>query len=64
MGQSIYRRLPSDARDALVRVAGQQFRSPDDQAALYVVEGLKRAGALPVDSPHRADSSAPVGGRT
>jgi hypothetical protein len=44
-----YIRLPRPAREALYELAEQEWRDPRDQAALFVVEGLRRAGALPSD---------------
>jgi hypothetical protein len=45
--QNIYVKLPSDAADALIRVANREWRHPKEQAALFIVEGLRRDGALP-----------------
>jgi hypothetical protein len=48
---SIYARLPEPAYDALLTVAEQDFRDPREQAAKFIVEGLRRTGALPADMP-------------
>lgn len=48
MGRAVYLALPDDIREALVRVAEREYRDPRDQAALFVVDGLRRANALPV----------------
>jgi hypothetical protein len=36
-----------DERQALVELSLRHYRSPDEQAAYLVREGLKRAGVLP-----------------
>jgi hypothetical protein len=48
VGRSPYRELPNIARDALFHVAEEEVRSPSEQIAWYVLDGLRRAGALPV----------------
>ncbi len=54
----IYVPLPDDqTRRALVNVAKREFRDPRAQAAKFIVEGLRRAGALTDDRP--ADSRSP-----
>ncbi len=46
----IYVPLPDEqTRRALVNVAESEFRDPRAQAAKFIVEGLKRAGALSDD---------------
>jgi hypothetical protein len=47
--QAMYVRLPSDAREAVCRYAERNWRDPRDQAALLIIEGLQRAGALPLE---------------
>jgi hypothetical protein len=44
---SVYARLPSAAAyDALLMVAEESFRDPREQAAWFIVDGLRRANAL------------------
>jgi hypothetical protein len=43
----LYIRLGETGYDALCDVAAKQWRDPTEQAAKFVFEGLKRAGALP-----------------
>jgi hypothetical protein len=45
--QAMYVRLPADGREALCRFAEKNWRDPRDQAALLVLDGLRRAGMLP-----------------
>jgi len=48
----IYVQLPDEqTRRALVNVAESEFRDPRAQAAKFIVEGLKRVGALTDDRP-------------
>jgi hypothetical protein len=54
----MYIRLPAAYREALYQFAERQWRDPRDQAAMFVVEGLCRAGALTVDSANPASDSA------
>jgi hypothetical protein len=44
--RNIYVKLPGDVSDALIRVAGENWRHPKEQAALYIAEGLRRDRAL------------------
>ena len=54
----IYVPLPDEqTRRALVNIAEREFRDPRAQAAKFIVEGLKRAGALTDDRP--TDSREP-----
>ena len=61
---SIYLPLPSREREALCELADREFRDPKDQARLLLVEGLRRAGALPAEpseqdsATHRAETAA------
>ena len=51
--RALYVPIPDErARRALIELAEREFRDPRDQAALLVVEGLRRAGAL-TDDPSR-----------
>jgi len=61
---SIYLPLPTREREALCELADREFRDPKDQARLLLVEGLRRAGALPADETesHRADGLPAVKG--
>ena len=47
--QNIYVKLPGDVADALIRVANREWRHPKEQAGLFIVDGLRQAGALPAD---------------
>lgn len=46
-GKNVSVPLPGDAVEALVDLAVREWRNPRDQAAMFVIEGLRRAGALP-----------------
>ena len=56
----IYIPLSEAAVDALTTVASKQWRAPQFQAALYILEGLIRAGALPAVVELPADESVAV----
>jgi hypothetical protein len=60
MGRSIYRELPTSARDALIRVSQEQFRTPDQQAAKYVLDGLKKDRALSDHKPAGSPVTRPA----
>jgi hypothetical protein len=47
--RSFYVPLAGNAAEALRELSRREFRHPREQAALFVVEGLRRAGALPSD---------------
>ena len=47
--QNIYVKLPGDVADALIRLANREWRHPREQAGLFITDGLRRAGVLPVD---------------
>jgi hypothetical protein len=57
----LYVRLGETGYDALCDVAAKQWRDPGEQAAKFVFEGLKRAGALP-RPPRELARTKPVGG--
>ena len=71
MPVSMYIKLQGDVATVLGRVSRRERRSPRDQAALYIEDGLRRAGALPITvtdyqevSSHRdlvAETEHPVG---
>ena len=61
--RNIYVKLPGDVSDALIRVAGREWRHPKEQAALYIAEGLKRDRALTDQTNEIAGSPAPEGVR-
>lgn len=42
--------MPTEVADALRELSQREYRHPRDQAALFVAEGLRRAGALPTNS--------------
>jgi hypothetical protein len=42
----VFVNLPQPAIDALIRIAGREFRTPQDQAAVILVDALRRAGEL------------------
>lgn len=46
-------------REALINLAQRERRDPRDQAALFVRDGLQRAGLLPTDAP-QAETPKPV----
>ncbi len=54
---SIYAHLPEPAYDALLTVAERDFRDPREQAAKFIVDGLRAAGVLPAE-PTESDRSA------
>jgi hypothetical protein len=61
MPRGIYVPLPSREREALFDLADQEWRSPREQAAKFVVDGLKAAGVLATDQADRpADQAATV----
>ena len=43
------RNLLDEHRRALGELAVREYREPDDQAAYLIVDGLRRAGVLPLD---------------
>jgi hypothetical protein len=48
MHRAVYVPLPDDATmDALERVSRHQLRQPREQAAWFILDGLRRANALP-----------------
>ena len=47
--QNIYVKLPGDVADALIRLANREWRHPREQAGLFITDGLRRAGVLPLD---------------
>jgi hypothetical protein len=55
--RNIYVKLPGDVSDALIRVAGREWRHPKEQAGLLIADGLRRLGELSSDPKHE-----PVGG--
>ena len=56
--RNIYVKLPGDVSDALIDVSSKRWRHPKEQAAFYIVEGLRRDGALPTDHELTAGSPA------
>jgi hypothetical protein len=52
--RGIFVRLPEPERSALLDFADREWRDPRVQAAMFVVEGLRRAGVLP-EEPQRTD---------
>jgi hypothetical protein len=57
MPSTVYVSLPGTAGEALRELARREFRHPRDQAQKLLVEGLRRAGALPSE-PTESDRSA------
>jgi len=47
--QNIYVKLPGDVADALIRLANREWRHPRERAGLFITDGLRRAGVLPLD---------------
>jgi len=60
MPSTVYVSLPGTAGEALRELARREFRHPRDQAQKLLVEGLRRAGALPTEPTEsaRADRAA------
>jgi hypothetical protein len=50
MRRNLYVPLPAPAREALFRLAGQEWRNPKEQAALLLTEALRAHGALSDDT--------------
>ncbi len=46
MARGIFVPLPDVPRDALYELAEREWRDPREQAAKFIVEGLRRAGVL------------------
>ena len=46
---SMYVKLHGDVAAVLGRVSRRERRNPRDQAALYIEDALRRAGALPIE---------------
>lgn len=46
--------IPDDAATKLAELARREFRAPRQQAAILVLEGLKRAGLGPEPLPEEA----------
>ena len=44
--RALYVQLPEPARDALLQLALREYRHPRDQAAVLLLDGLRRAGLL------------------
>jgi hypothetical protein len=59
--RNIYVKLPGDVSDALIRVAGREWRHPKEQAGLLIAEGLRRIGELSSDRELAAGSPATRG---
>jgi hypothetical protein len=55
----LYVKLPGDVADALIMVAGREWRHPKEQAGLFIAEGLIRAGALQADDPKPLVAGSP-----
>jgi hypothetical protein len=60
---SVNVRLPEAAYDALVTIAERELRDPRDQAARFVLDGLRRKRALPTEPPpdHRPPAAVEAG---
>lgn len=56
--RAVYVELPLPVAEALVGLALREFRDPRAQATKFVVEGLRRAGALPHEEPADALTAA------
>jgi hypothetical protein len=52
--------LCPDEREALLDLALREYRDPREQAAKFIVEGLRAAGALPVEPNQAARENAAV----
>jgi len=53
-------RIPEDARSALQDLAQAECRSPRDQAALLVIEGLRAAGLTGRHNQDRSGDRRPT----
>ena len=64
--RAIYVTLPETAIDALSRVAHRERRHPRGQAAVLILESLRRAGALPTEPTEsdRPSASLAAAGQT
>jgi hypothetical protein len=49
----LYVPLPAEAREALVALADNEMRRPQEMAAVLVMAGLREAGALKDERPGR-----------
>lgn len=52
----IYVPLPAEIREALLVVARQELRRPQDQAAVLIIDALRESGAL----AHLQDTALPA----
>jgi hypothetical protein len=59
---NMYIKLQGDVATVLGRVSRRERRNPRDQAALYIEDGLRRAGALPVEVTSYRDVTDDVAG--
>ena len=50
--RGIYVPLPDQEREALFDLADHEWRRPVDQAIKLISDGLRQAGALPIDGHH------------
>ncbi len=60
MPRGIFVPLPDRSREALYELAEKEWRDPRDQAAKFIVEGLKRVGAL-TNERSATQATAPAG---
>jgi hypothetical protein len=56
---NLYVKLPGDVAHALIETSRREWRHPKEQAALYIAEGLRRAGTLPTDD-HLTAAGSPA----
>lgn len=57
--RSIYIAIPEQAADQLRTLAAREYRSPRQQAAVLLVEGLRRAGlSVDLETRERAELKA------
>lgn len=56
--RNLYVPLPSEAVERLRELASREFRDPKAQAAVLILDGLRRAGLpVPVESGARRDAA-------
>ena len=62
MPVSMYIKLQDDVATVLGRVSRQERRNPRDQAALFIEDALRAAGALPIEVNDYRDVTDDVAG--
>jgi len=62
MPVSMYIKLQGDVATVLGRVSRRERRNPRDQAAVFIEDALRRAGALPIEVTDYRDATDDVAG--